>query len=185
MKRLIDALMTRMDRSSENLARNVAHRHGRRSFLGKLGMVMAGSAMLPTLPFDRNFGMAHAAEGKGEGEGDPNDPMACEYWRYCALDGNLCNDCGGTISSCPPGSEGSKVSWVGTCHNPNDGKDYLVSYNDCCGKAACTGAECLVSERERPGYRMGLHNDINWCMANTSQGYHCTVAVLVGIAGDA
>ncbi|WP_395678491.1 methylamine dehydrogenase light chain [Inquilinus sp.] len=25
-------------------------------------------------------------------------------------------------------------------------------------------------------------NDINWCMANTSQGYHCTVAALVGIA---
>ena len=47
---------------------------------------------------------------------------------------------------------------------------------------SCNGTFCFSSERERPGYRMGLHNDINWCMANASQGYHCTVAVLVGMA---
>ncbi|WP_165857257.1 methylamine dehydrogenase light chain [Marinobacter sp. JSM 1782161] len=182
MNRLIDALMSRMDAGSERIARRVAHHSGRRSFLGKMGMAVAGSAMLPILPFDKNFGVAHAEEAGGE---DHNDPTNCEYWRYCALDGNLCNDCGGTITSCPPGAEASKVSWVGTCSNPNDGKDYLVSYNDCCGKAACTGNECLTSERERPGYRMGLHNDINWCMANSSQGYHCTVAVVVGMAGGA
>jgi methylamine dehydrogenase light chain len=29
---------------------------------------------------------------------------------------------------------------------------------------------------------MGIHNDINWCMANTSNVYHCTVAVIVGVA---
>ena len=34
-----------------------------------------------------------------------------------------------------------------------------------------------------PGYRMGAHNDINWCMANQNTMYHCTVAVAVGIAG--
>ena len=71
---------------------------------------------------------------------------------------------------------------MGTCANPNDGRDYLVSYNDCCGKASCSGSFCFTSEGERPGYRMGLYNDINWCMANASKGYHCTVAVVVGLA---
>lgn len=181
MNRLLDVLMTRLDKRAENMTRQVAQKNGRRSFISKLGLLVVGSGELPVLPFDRNFGMAYADEEKK----DPNDPTTCDYWRYCALDGNLCNDCGGTLTSCPPGAEASKVSWVGTCRNPNDGKDYLVSYNDCCGKAMCNGTSCLTSERERPGYRMGLHNDINWCMANTSMGYHCTVAVLVGIADNA
>jgi hypothetical protein len=30
---------------------------------------------------------------------------------------------------------------------------------------------------------MGVHNDINWCMANTSNMYNCTVAAIVGV-GD-
>ncbi|GAB2788486.1 hypothetical protein GCM10027040_13380 [Halomonas shantousis] len=178
MKRYLDAFLARMDQGSERMARHVAQRSGRRNFLTRAGTFMAGAAVLPILPFDRNFGLAYAASDTP----DPNDPASCDYWRYCALDGALCNDCGGTLTSCPPGSEASAVSWVGTCSNPNDGKNYLVSYNDCCGKAMCLGDSCLVSERERPGYRMGLHNDINWCMANTSQGYHCTVALLVGLA---
>jgi len=177
MNTLIDALFAWLDRRVEKATRRVAQTQGRRSFLARGAAVLIGYGLLPVLPFDRNSGYAHAEEE----EGDPNDPTACEYWRYCAIDGNLCNDCGGTITSCPPGSEGSAVSWVGTCRNPNDDKDYLVSYNDCCGKSQCTGTECVRSERERPAYRMGLHNDINWCMANTSMGYHCTVAVLVGV----
>nr|WP_126541797.1 methylamine dehydrogenase light chain [Oharaeibacter diazotrophicus] len=156
--------------------RRVAQNAGRRSFLAKAGAVMLGGALAPMLPFDRTFGQAAAAVTDG-------DATSCEYWRYCALDGNLCSACGGTLTQCPPGSSVSKVSWVGTCRNPSDGKDYLVSYNDCCGKAECdTAPFCLKSEGERPGYRMGLHNDINWCMANASKGYHCTVAVLVGLA---
>ena len=75
------------------------------------------------------------------------------------------------------------MSWVGTRQNPEDGKDYLVSYNDCCGKPLIPSATfCYNSERERPGYRMGLYNDINWCMANADKGYHCTVSVVVGMA---
>lgn len=178
MNRLLDSLMNWLDRRVENTTRRVAQTSGRRSFVARGAALLLGYGLLPVLPFDRNFGVAHAAD---EEEGGLNDPTSCDYWRYCAIDGNLCNDCGGTITSCPPGSEASAVSWVGTCRNPNDGKDYLVSYNDCCGKSQCTGTECVRSERERPGYLMGLHNDINWCMANTSMGYHCTVAVLVGV----
>jgi methylamine dehydrogenase light chain len=76
----------------------------------------------------------------------------------------------------------SKVTWVGTCANPKDGRNYLVSYNDCCGKVACGRCLCNYNDRERPGYRMGVHNDINWCMANTATMYHCTVSAIVGTA---
>lgn len=177
MLSLIDKFTDWMDRLAETGSRRVAQSSGRRSFLARSGAALVGGALLPVLPFDRTFGQATAWAAE---EGDAS---TCEYWRYCALDGNLCNSCGGSLTQCPPGSEISKVSWVGTCTNPMDGKDYLVSYNDCCGKAICDNSPfCNTNERERPGYRMGLHNDINWCMANASQGYHCTVAALVGLA---
>jgi methylamine dehydrogenase light chain len=180
MKNPFDLLLHRLDKSVENGARMAARLHGRRSILTKLGAVLVGTIVAPVLPFNRSYSSAQAAEAASDG-----DVNACDYWRYCALDGNLCNSSGGSMSSCPPGSDASKVAWVGTCHNPNDGKDYLVSYNDCCGKVEMNSATfCFSNERERPGYRMGLHNDINWCMANTNKGYHCTVAVLVGVADE-
>jgi methylamine dehydrogenase light chain len=74
------------------------------------------------------------------------------------------------------------VAWIGTCRNPDDGKDYLISYNDCCGKTACGRCLCNTNERERPAYRMGVHNDINWCMSNDSTMFHCTLAAVVGVA---
>ena len=179
MFKLLDRLLSIVDKRAEAGVRKTAQQYGRRSFLAKAGVVMIGSMAIPLLPFDRSLGgLAMAASGT-----DADDEHSCEYWRHCALDGNLCSASGGTLTSCPPGSEASKVAWVGTCRNPNDGKDYLVSYNDCCGKAKVESATfCFRSERERPGYRMGLHNDINWCMANANKGYHCTVSVVVGLA---
>lgn len=168
---MIDQLLKMLDGTMETGARQAARRHGRRSFLAQAGGLMLGTALVPVLPFDRR---ARAAE-TGE------DP--CSYWRHCALDGNLCSTSGGSLTSCPPGSEASSVSWVGTCLNPEDNRNYLVSYNDCCGKAQVSNADfCFTSKGERPGYRMGLYNDINWCMANKNTGYHCTVSVVVGLA---
>ncbi len=166
-----------LDRFTERRVRSAAQLTSRRSTLARLGTVLVGGALLPMLPFDRSGGKAHAAMAPAE------DPQHCEYWRNCALDGFLCTCCGGTITACPPGTEASKVTWVGTCRNPKDGKDYLVSYNDCCGKTACGRCLCNFNERERPAYKMGVHNDINWCMANTQTMYHCTVSVIVGV-GD-
>lgn len=175
-----------IDRRAERALRQVAHRHGRRSVLARLGAGLVGGALLPMLPFDRSgqFMSAHAAGGasKPKGGAAANDAMQCEYWRYCAIDGFLCSCCGGSLTQCPPGTEASKVSWVGTCLNPNDGRHYLVSYNDCCGKNSCGECLCNNNERERPGYRLGVHNDINWCMANTSSMFHCTTALIVGVA---
>jgi methylamine dehydrogenase light chain len=181
-------LLDLIDRHSERAVRRVAHQHGRRSLLTKLGVALVGGTLLPMLPFDRSGqfagpGAAHAAGGGKKARADPaDDPTKCEYWRYCAFDGYLCTCCGGSLTQCPPGTEASKVSWVGTCLNPKDGRQYLVSYNDCCGKASCGECLCNNNERERPGYRLGVHNDINWCMANTSSMFHCTTSIIVGVA---
>jgi methylamine dehydrogenase light chain len=181
-------LMSAFDRFTERRVREVAHSHGRRSLITRLGVALVGGAALPMLPFDRsgNFGgAAHAAGGQGKAPPKvkpQEDPTKCEYWRYCAFDGYLCTCCGGSLTQCPPGTEPSKVSWVGTCQNPADGRQYLVSYNDCCGKASCGECLCNNNERERPGYRLGVHNDINWCMANSNPMFHCTTSVIVGVA---
>ena len=174
-----------IDRITQRTVRQVAHQHGRRSLITRLGVALVGGAVLPMLPFDRSgsFGSAQAAGGAKAKKANPaEDPTKCEYWRYCAFDGYLCTCCGGSLTQCPPGTEASKVSWVGTCLNPTDGRQYLVSYNDCCGKASCGECLCNNNERERPGYRLGVHNDINWCMANTSTMFHCTTSVIVGVA---
>ena len=171
----MDFLFRWVDRITERGVRDVAQRHGRRSVVARLGLLIAGGPLLPMLPFDRS-GAALAAPAATD------DPTRCEYWRYCAVDGFLCSCCGGSLTQCPPGTEASKVSWVGTCRNPKDGKQYLVSYNDCCGKTSCGQCFCNNNERERPGYRLGVHNDVNWCMANNSSMFHCTTSIIVGLA---
>lgn len=165
---------TAIDAIVERLTRSAATSIGRRSFIARLGMVLAGSA-LPVLPYAR--GMA----AEGEPDKPTTDETDCDYWRYCALDGNLCSCCGGGPTTCPPGTALSPVTWVGTCVNPFDGRTYLISYNDCCGKLSCGRCDCFNNLGERPPYQAGLSNDFNWCMANDSTAYHCTVAVVVGV----
>lgn len=167
------------DRAVERQARKNASIHGRRSFLSKVGTALVGTAVVPMLPFDRS-NEARAAAMKNHQD---TDPKACDYWRYCALSGQPCSCCGGSPTACPPGTEGSKVSWIGTCENPTDKRHYLVSYNDCCGKTPCNQCNCHNTERDKPGYRMGRNSGIHWCMANDNGSFtHCTVAVVVGLA---
>ena len=165
----IDALTTRT-------ARRVASHTSRRSFLGWLGRFAVGGAALPLLPVARIAG-AQTPSGV-------QDPESCEYWRYCAIDGFLSACCGGTHTACPPGTEMSSVTWIGTCKNPVDGKDYVISYNDCCGNALCGRCFCNRNEGDRPVYQAAKSNDINWCMGTTTTAYSSTVARVLGPADD-
>jgi amicyanin-dependent methylamine dehydrogenase small subunit len=178
------SLWSLVDRVTERRSRALAQRISRRSVLVSVGRTLVAAAFtLPVLPFDRTSQALAAGHGgpaaKRKGAAMETD---CDYWRYCSVDGFLCSCCGGSATTCPPGTTASKVSWVGTCHNPADGLDYLVSYNDCCGRTSCGRCFCNTNHGDRPGYRMGVHNDINWCMANDSSAYHCTVSVIVGVA---
>lgn len=83
---------------------------------------------------------------------------------------------------CPPGTDASLVTWIGTCRNPADGKNYIISYNDCCGKHACGQCACSRNDDEQPLYRPFNNNDINWCLGAESKIYNCTVTIIRGVA---
>jgi len=175
--------MSRLDRLTERTARSLARRLGRRSFLARLGAWLAGGALLPLLPVARaGNDDARAAAPPENVDGTAGDPTRCEYWRHCAIDGFLCSCCGGSHNACPPGTEMSPVSWIGTCRHPGDGKDYVIWYNDCCGKNLCGRCFCNRNEGDRPIYHPYRSNDINWCGGASSQVYNCSTAMLVGLA---
>jgi methylamine dehydrogenase light chain len=169
--------MRKLDQLCERSTRALAQRTSRRSLLASLGQLLTGAALLPLLPMDR-AGRARAAEATPRAD----SAESCEYWKYCAIDGFLCSCCGGTSASCPPGTAPSPISWIGTCHNAADGRDYMVSYNDCCGKSSCGTCDCTRNEGEKPIYRPSRNNDLNWCLANADVNYHCTVSVILGVA---
>jgi methylamine dehydrogenase light chain len=167
--------MNRYDNLIERWSRALAKGVSRRSVVRSLGTLLVGAAAMPLLPVARG-----QAQNAPKGEGDEN---ACDYWRYCAIDGFLCSCCGGTVTTCPPGTEPAPITWVGTCRHATDGKDYIISYNDCCGKSACGRCLCNRNERDKPLYVPRLSNDYNWCVGSESDvPYHCTVSRIVGIA---
>ena len=167
-------LSKRLDRPIANGARYLARRMARRGFLARLGTLLTGAAILPLLPMARPVQAANLAE--------MGDPKSCDYWRYCAFGGFLCDCCGGSPSDCPPGTEASPITWVGTCRNPADGRQYLISYNDCCGKSACGRCFCHRTEGEKPVYYPAKSSGIVWCFGTESHSYHCTLAVVVAEA---
>lgn len=163
-------------------SRQLARHTSRRSFLNKLGVSVLGLAATPLLPMARAAGPARTAIA---GEPDPStpegDPTNCNYWRFCSLDGFMASCCGGTARSCPPGAEMSPVAWIGTCRNPLDGKNYIVSYNDCCGKTSCQRCFCHRNEGEKPVYYPSKSNDIDWCMGKAGVVYNSTVSIVIGV----
>lgn len=76
----------------------------------------------------------------------------------------------------------SPVTWIGTCKNPADGRSYIISYNDCCGRTSCGRCLCVRNEGERPMVRPQANNDINWCLGTKSSIYTCSTAVILGVA---
>jgi methylamine dehydrogenase light chain len=78
----------------------------------------------------------------------------------------------------------SPVTWLGTCRNPADGRDYVISYNDCCGKDACGRCICMRHQGDRPVYMPSRSNDIDWCMGQIGIVYNSTVAIVAGVATE-
>lgn len=175
---MIEKLLARLDGIVTSASRSLARDTSRRSLLGRAGAMLAGVAALPLLPVER--AAAATQDAPLEGIDELGDPRSCDYWRYCGFSGTLCSCCGGTMSRCPPGSQTATVAWVGTCHNPADGRDYLISYNDCCGKSVCARCECHRSEGDRPVYFPSKSNSILWCFGSKSHAYHCTLARVLG-----
>lgn len=184
--------MKKFDGLFEKTSRALAQRTSRRSVLSTLGKLMFGAATVPLLPVARGAGAAGSAQGGYPGvnaqetgiDGDPGDPTSCDYWRYCAIDGYLCSCCGGGANSCPPGTEMSPITWIGTCKNPADNKHYVISYNDCCGKTSCGRCLCNRNEGDIPTYRPQANNDTNWCLGTSSSVYTCSTAIIIGISPD-
>ena len=169
-----------LDKLTERSARGLARRSSRRGWLKALGGALAGFAAMPLLPVARAQSQGEMTQGVPE----TGDPQSCDYWRYCAIDGFLCGCCGGSPNSCPPGTEMSPITWIGTCNNPADGKSYVVSYNDCCGRTTCGQCLCQRNEGDRPIYRPQLSNDINWCLGTESTIYHCSTARVIALGLD-
>jgi methylamine dehydrogenase light chain len=168
------------DRFSERATRRLAGRVSRRSLLSKLGAALIAVPIFPLLPFDRT---ALAAEpGEFGSNAQTKDDKLCNYWRYCAIDGTLCSCCGGGAHTCPPGTQASPTSWVGTCFNPDDKRTYLIAYRDCCGTTACNQCACNGTEGELPLYKPQANSDIVWCFGTNNMTYHCSTAALVGLA---
>lgn len=181
--------MGHFDKLTERMTRSVARNTSRRSLLTLIGGVVSGGAIIPVLPLAR----AHASEPEAVGPSglppqyaanpqDPGDNTSCDYWRYCAVDGFLCSCCGGTVNSCPPGTEMSPITWIGTCRNPADNRAYIISYNDCCGKTSCGRCACTRNEGDKPTARAHESNDINWCLGTESSIFHCSTAIILGVA---
>ncbi len=176
--------MNRIDLWFAHSARRLARSTSRRSFLTGLGSLLAGGAAIPLLPVARPAAAREPAPGEPDVSQPSGDAGSCEYWRHCAIDGFLSSCCGGTHTSCPPGTEMSPITWLGTCRNPADGKEYVISYNDCCGKNLCGRCYCKRNEGDKPVYYTHKSNDINWCMGSASVVYNSTVAIVVGVATE-
>jgi methylamine dehydrogenase light chain len=173
------------DRLAERLARHLAGRSSRRSALAWLGGWAASVPVFPLLPVWRGEARAAAAPSAPSpfaAKAQARDDTKCDYWRYCAIDGNLCTTCGGGVHSCPPGTHPSPTSWIGTCFNPQDRRSYLIAYRDCCGQDSCNEQNCLGTDGDLPTYRPQANNDIIWCFGTGSLLYNCSTAVIVGTA---
>ena len=159
-------------------------RTSRRGFLARLATLLVGGAALPLLPVARAHG---ATRAPAPGEPDPGtpagDPGDCDYWRHCAIDGFLCSCCGGTQRACPPGTEMSPVTWIGTCRNPGrrQGLRHLVQR---LLRQGHLRAVLLPPQRGRQADLLpDKANDINWCMGRAGVVYNST-AIVLGVATE-
>jgi methylamine dehydrogenase light chain len=194
--------MNKLEMLTERFSRGVARHTSRRSFIGRLGLLLVGGGSLPLLPIARAAGV-EATQPVGPepaqkgypgvapqppiSPAEQGDPASCDYWRYCGLAGALCACCGGSANACPPGAQMSPLGWVGTCRNPVDGKNYIISYNDCCGKPLCARCACyqgVKNPKNRPPIRPQSSVDFLWCLGINESSFTCSTANVLGVALD-
>lgn len=185
--------MKYVEKLSEHAVRKVAQQTSRRSFLGRLGALIVGSASIPLLPVARAAentsvpakGYPGVSPQNSIHPGEEGDPASCDYWRYCGIGGPLCACCGGSANACPPGAEMSPLSWIGTCRNPVDEKSYIISYNDCCGKPTCKRCMCGPhNPNDRPVIRPQSSSSYLWCLGTRETSFTCSTANVIGVALD-
>ena len=179
----------------------LSERTSRRSVLSQMAkwtMGVSGIAVVGALPVTRDpQAMAQAAPAAGGarvtpfGAGDDllptydgKDPTACNYWRWCNMDGYPCPACaGGGVSTCAPGSRPGAEYWVGCCTHPENGKTYLIAYYDCCGAPGCASTFCGEPDAQAVMYNPvagSFDQEIIWCVSDESQSYTCTLAQIIG-----
>ena len=167
--------MSVTERWMEGISWRLARQGSRHSFLAGIDLILIGVGIAPLSPVSR-FMAAHEEEG---------DLTRCDYWCYCVIDGFLCTCCSSTTNSCRPGTVTSLITRVWICLNPADGKDYIISYNDCFGLSGCSRCGCARDEGDRPAHRTDAANDINWCARSADDiVYNCSTAVLMGVSTD-
>ena len=185
--------MAQLDQLAEKVLRGFASRTSRRSVFSVLGGFLVGAAAVPLLPVaraeepERDAGDPVSGLQPPQFSGNPQDPgdqTKCDYWRYCAIDGSLCSCYGGSVNSCPPGTEMSPITWIGTCLNPVDKRNYIISYNDCCCGVPWGRCNCQRNEGDRPVVRPQTNNEVTWCFGTKSQSYTCSTAIILGVATD-
>jgi methylamine dehydrogenase light chain len=191
--------MKSLEDMTEHVTRQMARFTSRRSLIGRLGVLVAGGCGLPLLPVARaadpppppkappSKGYAGVGVQVSVGPEEQGDPASCDYWRYCGTHGPLCACCGGSANACPPGTEMSVMGWVGTCFNPTDGKYYIISYNDCCGKPLCGRCWCdraTDNPKNLPPIRSQSSGDVLWCVGTKETYPTCTSANVLGVALD-
>ena len=69
--------------------------------------------------------------------------------------------------------------------NPDDGRDYIISYNDCLrARPAAAAVSATATRGDTPVYMPAKSNDLNWCLGTSNIAYHCSVSIVLGVATE-
>jgi len=93
---------------------------------------------------------------------NPNDDLTCDYWKYWRSTATCVRAAAAVLTTARPARRPRPPRGLYVRH-PADGKDYIVSYRDCCGKPRAGDCLCTNTVGEMPLYRTQLDSDLIWC----------------------
>ncbi len=143
-----------------------------------VGNTLAGVPNLVHLPLERRgmsrggdsgrAGGLQAMSSSAGGGVSPLDPSVnCSSPQYCKIHGHPCACCGGSDTSCPPGT--SRGSYWGACCSGR-----TIWFLDCCGGTNACPDSCPICTNS---------NEPNWCAGAGGWVYRCTLAEDHGACG--